>query len=196
MWSHDELNRVQLDLLDRGVIEIGGKVEGKTALYVREALLRLVARGSPPITISICSEGGLVEVGLDIYDAFQVYPGKKIGLVVGYARSMAAVVLQACTQRIASRHAQLLIHHVSRREISLDVIQDAKRLAALKTSMEASQDRLYRILAARSGKSVAAIRRECKKGQDMTAEEALEFGLVDMVIDSQLDLSSAPKEGE
>lgn len=49
MWKHDKLDDVQIALLDQNIISIGGEIDSINALYVREALLRLMGKGSPPI---------------------------------------------------------------------------------------------------------------------------------------------------
>lgn len=182
MWRNNHLDQTQLELLNQSTIDLGGEVDEDMILYVREALLRLTVKGSPSITVLITSRGGSVEVGLDIYDALRLYTGEKTGIVLGFAKSMAVLILQACEKRKCMRHATLLIHHISRREVSLDILRDPIKLKEVRDDLEASQSRLYVILGARTCKTVDVIREECAKERDMTAEEALAFGLVDEVI--------------
>ena len=73
MWHYDKLSNVQIDLLDRKIIDLQGKVDEKMIFYIREAITRLIAYDSPDITIHITSDGGRVDVGLDIYDFLQNY---------------------------------------------------------------------------------------------------------------------------
>ncbi|MEK7576131.1 MAG: ATP-dependent Clp protease proteolytic subunit, partial [Patescibacteria group bacterium] len=68
MWKHDNLDEVQLGLLKKNILAIGGEIDPPNAIYVREALLRLTAAGSPEITINITSDGGEVDIGLAIFD--------------------------------------------------------------------------------------------------------------------------------
>lgn len=177
-----ELDDVQLELLKKGIIDIYGEVDGEMAREVREALIRLTTVGSPSVTLLITSSGGLVNVGLDIYDAIRFYPGEVTGIVAGFAKSMAGVILQACKTRKIMRHAHIMIHHVSRMSINLDELRDEKRLHEVKDGLEKSQERLYAILSDRTKKSVDEINAECAKERDMTAEEALAFGLVDEIV--------------
>lgn len=182
MWPHNKLDEVQRGLLEQNIIEIGGDINENMAFYVREALLRLIAKGSPPIKVLITSGGGAVRYGLDIYDGLKYYPGEKTGVAQAIAKSMAAVVLQACQKRQSMRHSQLLIHHVSTTEVNLDALRDPARMAKIKEDAETDQARIYNILSDRTGHSVDEISAECTKDQQMNAEEALAFGLIDEII--------------
>lgn len=182
MWKNDKLDDVQKGLLEKNIIDISGEIDVDTAFYVREALMRLVAKGSPDIKILITSDGGHVFVGLDVYDLLRNYSGATEGVVYGFARSMAAVILQACKKRIALRHANILIHHIAKTEVSLDILRDKRRTERLRDELEKNQERMYKILVDRTGRKVGEIKRECAKDREMSAEEALEFGLIDEII--------------
>jgi ATP-dependent Clp protease protease subunit len=182
MWKYDHLSELQAKLLEQGVVDLQGDVDSRMAFYVREALLRLSVKGNPEIKVLITSPGGDVGVGLDICDAFRLYPGKKTAIVTGFAQSMAAVILQVCEERHAARHAHILIHHVSKKSISLDDLQDSRRGKKLMEDLQKSQNRLYEILATRTKQSISDIRKVCKRDENMTSEEALKFGLIDKII--------------
>ena len=176
------------NLLLKDSLWLGGKVDGDMADYVGESFAKLMARGAPPITVYITSSGGSVTVGLDIYDMLSVYPGRVKGVVAAFARSIAVVILQACTTRTAFEHARILIHHISTQEITLDEMRSWKKKQEILADMEKNQERLYRILSRRTGKPVADIRRTCKKNKDMTAREALAFGLIDDIMPVREDI--------
>ena len=182
MWKHDKLDDVQISLLDQNIISIGGEIDSGTALYVREALLRLMGKGSPPVKVLITSDGGSVRFGLNIYDGLKYYAGEKTGVVLGIAHSMAAVILQACQKRQCMRHSCILIHHVSTMNVGLDALRNPAKMAKIKEDLEEDQARIYKILSDRTGKSVDAISAECAKDQSMNSENALEFGLIDKVV--------------
>lgn len=169
------------DLLSKGVVVLDGEVGGKMVDHVYRCLAVLEGRGSPDIEVRIYTGGGSVRAGLDIYDALRRYKGKKSGVVYAYARSMGAIILQACDTRICLPHARVLIHHISTESVSLDDLEDPDRLAKLLASMRKDQEALYAILAKYTGKIVEEIRAACQKDQDMFAEEALAFGLVDQI---------------
>jgi ATP-dependent Clp protease protease subunit len=182
MWIHNKLDDVHRGLLDHGIVEISGDIDGDMAMYVREAMLRLTAKGSPAVKVIITSGGGSVSCGLDIYDTLAYYSGEKTGVVQGFAKSMAAIVLQACQKRQSMRHAYLLVHHISTTQVGLDSMRKKAKMARIKKEAEDDQVRLYKILGDRTGHTVSEIRRACAKNQSMNAEEALEFGLIDEII--------------
>lgn len=180
--KYKDLSKTQLKLLDRGIIDIAGKVDSEMVEDVREAIIRLIASGSPNIRIMITSGGGNVDYGLIVYDLLRGYEGKKEAIVHGIAASMASIILQACDTRKCMRHAGIVIHHVSQGEVSLDVLRDARKMRSMRQRLEKSQARLYKILSNRTGKTVDEIRKECEKDRKMPAEEALAFGLIDEII--------------
>lgn len=182
MWSYNGFSKLQLDLITRRVIDLAGEVDIEMAKYTRESLLRLRANGSPDIEVRITSGGGSVEFGLDIYDMVRLYEGKTRGVVFGQAASMAAVILQACSQRCAAENTRILIHHINRNQVTLDDMRQPKKIAKIHEEMEQRQKRLYEILSQRTGKSIARIRAVCVKNEDMTARQALDFGLIDHVL--------------
>ena len=174
-------NDIDQALLKNGVLLIEGEVKGVMVEHVYECLQILEAKDSPDIEVRIFSGGGSVRAGLDIYDALRRYKGKKTGMVYAFARSMGAIILQACDERMCLQHASILIHHINSQSVSLDTIENPKRFEQFRKSMQADQKSLYRILMKRTGKTEAEIRKTCSKDQDMNAEQALAFGLIDRI---------------
>ena len=168
------MNPLQLELLEKNILEITGGIEAneKMFFYVEEAILRLTAKGSPEIEIYIRSPGGSVFTALNIYDILRYYKGKKTGIVVGYAASMAAIILQACDVRKAYRYSEILIHHIATDNVSLDIMRSKEGMARLKLRLEKSQEGQYLILSQRTGKTISEIRKECAKNKGMDPERA------------------------
>ncbi len=181
-------------LLRENIINIKAEVNPAMASYIRDAITILTTRSSPPCKLMITSGGGDVNVGLHIYDMIACYPSPVVGLVLGYACSMAAVILQACTRRLCLPHSRILIHHISRRNVNLDVMRSKRKLANVLEIMERDQKHLYRILAERSRKSISEIRKACARDEDMDAEEALAFGLIDEIVPLRPDITHDNKE--
>lgn len=182
MFQFDGIDEIRLGLLDKNILHLSGSVDNDMSVYVGEAMARLAIRDCPDVEIIIASKGGDFESGLDIYDALRLYPSHKTGIVHMQASSMAAIILQACEVRKCARHSYLLIHHISRETVSLDVLRNPEKLAKTVDDMEKRQERLYQILSQRTGKDKETIRKVCEEDRLMTAEEALEFGLIDEII--------------
>ena len=174
------MNDIQKSYLEKNIIVIKGDINGITVLYIEEALSMLYVKKSPDIFILISSAGGSVEAGLDIVDLLSLYPGKKTAIVTKEARSMAAVIIQVCDERRATPHSTIMIHHI-RRRITLDVLRDKKKRSAFLNEMEKTQEKIYKILAQKTKKQIKDISGECKKERNMTVNEAIEFGLIDMI---------------
>jgi len=190
MWTHDSLDRLHMDLLAKRIIAVEGDIDDRMGMYVHEAILRLMAVGSPPIKVLITSNGGSVFVGLAIYDLLRTYSGKSTGCIFGFAKSMGVIILQGCDERLCARHSLATIHHVSQREVNLDVLRDEERLTKVREELEADQARLYKILSDRTGRSEEEVRVKCEVGRDLSSEEALEFGLIDKIVHTTLPASS------
>ena len=182
MWKYNNLNEVQLDLLKQNIIDLQGGVDSNMAFYVREAITRLISKGSPDITMHITSDGGDVTIALDIYDLLSNYSGEITGLVIGYARSMAPIILQACDIRVATKHSHILLHHINRSRITLDELINEKKIATIKKRMEQDQKKLNKILKEKTKKTPKTIASLCAKNIDISTKEALSFGLIDKIV--------------
>lgn len=180
------MNDVQKGYLEKNILLLKGEVMGEMVKYVEEAIGTLYLKGSPDIIIMIWSGGGSVDAGLDIVDILSLYPGKKTAIVLGYARSMAAIILQVCDERKATTHSTILIHHINTRRVGLDVLRDQMKSESLLKDLEKDQEKLYKILTLKTEKSVQEIREECEKEKDMTVDEAIAFGLLDGVYQGPL----------
>jgi ATP-dependent Clp protease, protease subunit len=178
----DNEYELQKALLRKRTILIDGEVNSRMLDYVQTALGFLHADDSPPVQVIFSSPGGSVEIGLNIYDIIRLYPGEKNGIVITEASSMAAVILQACTTRSCARHAGVLIHHIYKNNFGLDTLRSRSELKKRVAHMERLQQSIYTILSERTRRPTKEIRRECKLNRKMTAQEALDFGLIDTVL--------------
>ena len=112
----------------------------------------------------------------------RLYKGKTLGIACMYTFSAAAVILQACNCRQAAANTELLIHHLRETSITLDIMRSKKKMAGLRKEAEVAQRKLDEILSRRTGKTILEIRAESQKDKEMTADEALAFGLIDEII--------------
>ena len=161
--------------------ELGEEVNDTTASLVVAQLLYLEAQDpDKDIQFYINSPGGSVTAGMAIYDTMQYIKCDVSTICIGMAASMGAFLLSSGTKgkRLALPNAEIMIHQPSagtQGQIT-DMAIHLKRLEIVKT-------RLTGILAANTGKPLDVVRADCERDNFMTAQEAMEYGLIDKVID-------------
>ena len=174
--SYDIFSR----LLNDRIIFLGEEVNATTASLVVAQLLYLEAQDpDKDIQLYINSPGGSVTDGMAIYDTMQYVKCDVSTICVGMAASMGAFLLSAGTKgkRYALPNAEIMIHQPSagtQGQVT-DMAIHLKRLEVIKK-------RLNTILADNTGKSVETVTADCERDNFMTADEAVEYGLIDKVI--------------
>lgn len=174
--SYDIFSR----LLNDRIIFLGEEVNATTASLVVAQLLYLEAQDpDKDIQLYINSPGGSVTDGMAIYDTMQYVKCDVSTICVGLAASMGAFLLSAGTKgkRIALPNAEIMIHQPSagtQGQIT-DMAIHLKRLETIKK-------RMNQILAENTGKSLEEITEACERDNFMSAEEAMDFGLIDKII--------------
>ncbi len=137
-----------------------------------------------PIKILINSPGGTVSNGLmPILDCIQQLSCPVETLCCGEACSSAAIILATGTKglRKAYPNSTIMIHGLSTEDISgtpSQVEKESKRMAK-------ENKRLMEITAELTGKPIRRIKRDCKTDKYMTAKEALDYGLIDQIIQKE-----------
>lgn len=167
--------------LKRNTINIFGPIDDQMAELVIAQLQYLDDNGAEEITIQINSPGGSVTAGMAIYDTMNFIRARIITVGIGMAASMGAFLLSAGTKgyRRATENCEILIHQPlgGASGQASDVIIAAKHI-------ERTRKRLNEIMAENTGRSIKAIQRDTDRDNIMSAEEALAYGLIDMVIPS------------
>ena len=177
--SYDIYSRL---LKDR-IVFLGTEVEDGVANSIIAQLLFLESEDpEKDIHLYINSPGGSVTAGLAIYDTMRYIKSPVSTICVGLAASMAAVLLSsgAKGKRLALPNAEIMIHQPSggTRGQATDIEIHARNI--LKT-----RERLNRILAAQTGRDIEDVARDTVRDTFMTAEEALQYGLIDRIIDTR-----------
>ena len=168
-------------LLNDRIIFLSEEVNDTTASLVVAQLLYLEAQDpDKDIHLYINSPGGVITAGMAIYDTMQYIKCDVATICVGMAASMGAFLLAAGTKgkRMALPNAEIMIHQPSagtQGQIT-DMAIHMKRLETIKA-------RMNRILADNVGRDVDEVTAACERDNFMTSEEALEFGLIDRVLD-------------
>ena len=175
--SYDIFSR----LLNDRIIFLSEEVNDATASLIVAQMLYLEAQDpDKDIQFYIKSPGGSVTAGMAIYDTMQYIKCDVATITIGMAASMGAFLLSAGTKgkRMALPNAEIMIHQPSagtQGQIT-DMAIHLKRLQVIK-------ERMNKIMAENTGRSIEEVTAACERDNFMSAEEALAFGLIDKVID-------------
>ena len=175
--SYDIFSR----LLNDRIIMLSEEVNDTTASLIVAQLLYLEAQDpDKDIQFYINSPGGVITSGLAIYDTMQYIKCDVCTICIGMAASMGAFLLSAGAKgkRMALPNAEIMIHQPSggAQGQATDIQIQARRIESMKQKLNA-------ILAENTGKPIEQIAADTERDNFMTAREALEYGIIDKVID-------------
>lgn len=168
-------------LLNDRIIFLSEEVNDATASVIVAQMLFLEAQDpDKDIQFYINSPGGSVTAGMAIYDTMQYIKCDVATICVGMAASMGAFLLAAGAKgkRLALPNSEIMIHQPSagtQGQIT-DMAIHVKRLECIKS-------RMNRLLSENTGKSIEEVTQACERDNFMTSQEAVEFGLIDRVIE-------------
>jgi len=167
-------------LLKERVVFMVGPVNDQTANLVIAQLLFLESENpDKDISLYINSPGGSVSSGLAIFDTMQFIKPDVITLCVGMAASMGAFLLAAGAKgkRFSLPNSRVMIHQPlgGVQGQASDIEIHAREILALR-------DKLNRILSERTGQTLETIARDTDRDNFMSAEDALQYGIVDKVL--------------
>jgi len=168
-------------LLKEHIIFIGTPVDDTIANLVVAQLLFLESEDPDrDISLYINSPGGSITAGLAIYDTMQFVRSPITTICVGQCASMAAVLLAAGTKgkRFALPNSRILIHQPSAGGISgqaTDIKIAAEEIIRMR-------ENLNDIFSSHTGQPVEQVERDVERDRIMTAAQAKEYGIIDLVI--------------
>ena len=174
--SYDIFSR----LLNDRIIFLGEEVNDTTASLVVAQLLYLEAQDpDKDIQFYINSPGGSVTAGMAIYDTMQYVKCDVSTICIGMAASMGAFLLSSGTKgkRFALPNAEIMIHQPSG-----GTTGQASDIKIQAEWMLRTREKLNKILAENTGKSVEQIAVDTERDHFMPADEACAYGLIDKVI--------------
>lgn len=177
-------------LLRDRIVFVNGPVEDNMASLIVAQLLFLESENpKKDIYMYINSPGGVITSGMAIYDTMQ-YIRPRVGTVcVGQAASMGSFLLAAGEpgMRIALKNARIMVHQPSggAQGQATDIEIQAREILRIRSIL----NNLY---VKHTGKDIETIERAMERDKFMSAEEALDFGLVDAVMEKR----PLPTEGE
>jgi ATP-dependent Clp protease protease subunit len=178
-------------LLKENIIFLGTPIDDTVANLVIAQMLFLAAEDpQKDINLYINSPGGSITAGLAILDTMRFVEPDIVTICVGQAASMAAVLLAAGTKgkRYSLPHARILIHQPSASGLAgqaADIDIYAKEILRMR-------EIINQILAECTGQPVEKVARDVDRDYIMSAEQALEYGMIDRVITTR-DMSPAAR---
>ena len=183
--SYDIFSR----LLKERVVFLVGQVEDHVCNLVVAQLLFLESENpDKDIHLYINSPGGSVSAGLSVYDTMQYIKPDVSTICVGQASSMGAVLLAGGTKgkRYALPHSRAMIHQPlgGYQGQASDIDIHAKEVLKVR-------DQLNGILSLHTGQSIAQIETDTDRDRFMSALEAVEYGLIDHVLEKRSEASKA-----
>lgn len=176
-------------LLKERIIFLVGPVDDHTANLVVAQLLFLESENpDKDIYFYINSPGGSVTAGMSIYDTMKFIKPDVQTLCLGQAASMGAFLLSAGTKgkRFALPNSCIMIHQPL---ISGGLGGQASDIEIHARELLKLKEKLNKILADHTGKSIEEVERDTDRDNFMSAQEAMEYGLIDKVITSRNDVA-------
>jgi ATP-dependent Clp protease, protease subunit len=180
--SHDRL-------LDSRIVLLMDEVNDESAHRVINELLALsIADSGSDICLMINSPGGSVLAGLAVYDVMQLVPNDIVTVAAGFAASMGQVLLCGGTagKRFALENAQVLMH-----EGSAGIGGSAADVAIQAANLIATVDRMRRIIAQHTGRSLEEVIADVGRDRWFDAEAARDYGFVDHIVATLDDIMPA-----
>ena len=180
--SYDIFSR----LLSDRIVFLGEEVSDVSASLIIAQMLFLEAQDpEKDIQLYVNSPGGSVSAGFAIYDTMQYIKCDVSTICIGLAASFGAFLLAGGTKgkRIALPNAEIMIHQPA---IHGNGIQgQATDIKITSDHIQKSKERLNSILAENTGKSIEEIALATERDNYMSATEAVDFGLIDKIIDKR-----------
>ncbi len=171
-------------LLNDRIVFLADEINDVTASLVVAQLLFLEAQDpDKDISLYINSPGGSVTAGMAIYDTMNFIKCDVSTICIGMAASMGAFLLSSGTKgkRLALPNSEIMIHQ------PLGGMQgQASDIKIHADHIIRTKDRLNNILAANTGKPVEIIAQDTDRDNFLTAQQAMEYGLVDQVVEKRV----------
>jgi ATP-dependent Clp protease, protease subunit len=184
-------DKIDLALLEKRRIFLSDGVDSDSAKDIIRKLWYLDATGpAKPILFVINSPGGSVDSGFAIWDQIKMISSPVITLVTGLAASMGSLLslVSGKNKRLATPNARIMIHQPL---IGGVIRGQATDLEIQAKEMLKTRAMIVDIYADATGKDRKIIEKAIDRDNWMTAEEALEFGLLDKIVTSMKDVETA-----
>ena len=139
-----------------------------------------------PFNLRIDSPGGSVRPALSIYNMIKSYPGKVTAIIDSWAASSLSYIPMAADEVLIAENALIMTHAPW-----TFAFGNADDLMEVVDALEAHQQSLAKGYSAKTGKDIETVNNELMKGENwFTAEQAKEYGLVDRIIESKVQIKN------
>lgn len=169
-------------LLKDRIIMLNGEIDDNMSNIVISELLYLDSLNHDSISIYINSPGGSISAGMAIYDTMNFIKSKVSTVCVGMAASMAAFLLSAGEKglRYALPNSEVMIHQPlgGAQGQATEIKIAAERILKLK-------DKINKILSFNTKQNIKKIENDTERDYFMSSEEALEYGIVDKILEKE-----------
>ena len=181
----DLSDAIGLRLFKARTLVITGEINQRSAAAVTSQLLALAAESNDPITIYINSPGGHVESGDMIHDLIRFITPKVRVVGTGWVASAAALIFVSVPRedRFCLPNTRFLLHQPAggNSGSASDIEIEAREIIRMR-------DRLNRVFARQTGQTLERIEEDTHRNFWLTADEAIAYGIVGRIIQSQSDL--------
>ena len=173
-YAYDLYSRM---LKDR-VVFLSGEINDNVANIVISELLYLDNQNNEDIYLYINSPGGSITSGMSIYDTMNFIKSNVITIGLGMCASMAAFILASGNKRYSLPNTEIMIHQPlgGAQGQATDIKIAAERIIKLK-------NKLNKILASKTNQNIEKIQIDTERDNYFDAYEALEYGLIDAIIE-------------
>ena len=175
---------VQKKFLEQRKVFLWGPVTDDSAREIVSKMMYLeMMEPGKEITFYINSPGGVITSGMTIYDTMQMISSPVATVCMGLAASMGSLLLCAGAKgrRFIWKHGKVMIHQPS---IGGQIVAPATDLRIHANEIRKTKDLLNKILADATGQELAKIAQDTDRDYYMTADEAIQYGIVDHISSS------------
>lgn len=184
--TKEEVLNIQKELLKERIIFLTGVVEDENCNLVTAQLL-LLSKQNPEkdIYLYINSPGGSISAGMAVYDTMQYIPNDVVTVAMGMAASMGQFLLCAGTagKRYALPHTRIMMHQPSG-----GIGGTASDIQIQAEQMKYTKEKMAELIARHTGRTLDVIKEDSERDRWFNAQEAVEYGLIDKVVDHEIDI--------
>lgn len=165
-------------------IFVGGEVDQEMAEFFIKAMHLLTKQGAGPITVLTDNTGGDEYHGLAMYDAISCCPWPVTFVMYGHAMSMGSWIPQAADDRVMSPNCSMMLHYGTSFGYEIDAMHvDSQSKEIERLTAKMFQTYLERIRQKHPKFSLQRLKAKVAKEAYLTAEEAVELGLADRILE-------------